>query len=52
MKKSNLGPAKKALDKTDWKKVINEPEAQTDIKSLSDKENPILINRKFRKSKK
>lgn len=52
MTKSNIDPSKKALDKTDWKKVIGESQEKTERESISDKDNPILVNKKFKKSTK
>lgn len=50
MKKSNINPSKKALDKTDWKKVIGESQEKTERESVLDKENPVLVANKFKKS--
>lgn len=52
MTKSNLDPSKKALDKTNWKKVVNESQEKTDRESNSDKDNPVLVANKFKKAKK
>jgi hypothetical protein len=41
--------SKQCLDKTDWNKVYNQPQASVDQKSSQDSENPVLKDAKFKR---
>lgn len=48
-KKVNL--KNRALDQTNWKRVLETPQSTVDRESITDQDNPDLSKNKFKKSK-
>jgi hypothetical protein len=52
MKNNKTGLKNKALDQTNWKRVLETPQSTVDRESTTDQDNPDLSKNKFKKNNK